>query len=171
MNLQNTKKGIYRICFCLICFFSANEVLCQELKDVEQSSISVYLQTGTMVFLHTGTFNLEYTFARVSNERIKFNSRIGIGGIAVAFGEGGSGVLAGVTMLTGKRQHHFESGLGLFLLVDSLRDYEDVLTESPDLIPLPLLEIGYRYQPPNGGITFKTTIGTLGLGVGLGYNF
>jgi hypothetical protein len=70
--------------------------------------------------------------------------------------------LATITMLTGKRNSHFELNTGTFIVSDSDDTNSGVY---------PLLAMGYRYQKPSGGFVFKTKIGILGLGIGLGYAF
>ena len=44
--------------------------------------------------------------------------------------------------------------------------------DNNDPFILPLLDVGYRYQKPEGGLIFKVKAGILGIfSVGLGYAF
>jgi hypothetical protein len=66
-------------------------------------------------------------------------------------------------LLTGRRSHHFELGLGPELWLDK-DEYTPVL--------VPFFEMGYRYQRPEGGLSLRVRAGlTSGLGLGLGYAF
>ena len=92
----------------------------------------------------------------------------------------GSGSL---TMLTGKNNKHFELNSGAFLGFRKLTD-ADLYDESPNAIPnqvvteptykkyiLPILNVGYRYQKPEGGFIFRANAGLISLGLSFGYAF
>jgi hypothetical protein len=75
---------------------------------------------------------------------------------------GGPGGLAAITMLTGKNNKHFELNGGVFVVIAS-RDF--------NMFYFPILDLGYRYQKPEGGFLFKAKVGISGIGIGLGYAF
>ena len=101
-----------------------------------------------------------------SSKKLTWFSRLGAGATYkwksnedILFGPSG---LAAITVLTGKRHNHFERKAGIFIVVYSDENNSGVI---------PRLDVGYHYQKPNGGFVFKTKIGILGLGIGLGYAF
>ena len=65
-------------------------------------------------------------------------------------------------MLTGKKNFHFELNAGVFSGKSS---------DDSNSITYPLLDLGWRYQKPDGGFIFKAKVGILGIGIGLGYAF
>lgn len=84
----------------------------------------------------------------------------GFGGVLLL--TGGPGGLAAITMLTGKNNNHFELNGGAFIGYDNYYN---------DMFYLPILDLGYRYQKPEGGFLFKAKVGISGFGFGLGYAF
>ena len=40
-----------------------------------------------------------------------------------------------------------------------------------NLFFLPVFDIGYRFERPEGGLLFKAKAGVMGIGIGLGYTF
>ncbi|MCK5441322.1 MAG: hypothetical protein KAJ23_05495 [Maribacter sp.] len=135
----------------------------QSIEQNELSKNSVYLDTG-IGFGGQVSFNYERQI--YSGEKVTWFGRLGAGAAYkwtsnddVSLGPGG---LAALTMLTGKGNNHFELNAGTFIVSDSDKNNSGVY---------PLLDAGYRYQKPGGGFIFKTKIGILGLGIGLGYAF
>lgn len=74
----------------------------------------------------------------------------------------GFGALGAIVLLSGKKAHHFEFNAGAIMA------YDNILKVPFALI---LLEGGYRYQKPKGGLLLKAKLGTSGIGAGLGYAF
>jgi hypothetical protein len=128
----------------------------------ELSKNSVYLDTGLG---YGGQVSINYERQIYSGEKLTWFGRVGAGAAYkwrnnnISSGPGG---LAAITMLTGKRNNHFELNAGTFIVSNSDDNNSGVY---------PLLDAGYRYQKPNGGFVFKAKIGILGLGIGLGYAF
>jgi hypothetical protein len=129
----------------------------------ELSKNSVYLDTGLG---YGGQVSINYERQIYSGEKLTWFGRVGAGAAYkwksnddISLGPGG---LAAITMLTGKRNNHFELNAGTFIVSDSDDNNSGVS---------PLLDVGYRYQKPNGGFVFKAKIGILGIGIGLGYAF
>tara|TARA_Y100000766_G_C18598344_1_gene455370 strand:- start:40 stop:546 length:507 start_codon:yes stop_codon:yes gene_type:complete len=123
-----------------------------------------------------------------SGEKVSWYGRLG-GGYGVNYSDGlfddklGWGGLAAISLLTGKKNNHFELNVGAFLGFDKLTD-ADLWDESPDAIPnqvvteltfekfiSPILNIGYRYQKPDGGFIFRANAGIISLGLSIGYAF
>lgn len=77
----------------------------------------------------------------------------------------GPGVLTGFTMLTGNKYSHFEASIGIFTL------YNITSYVNPGLYVHPVVNVGYRYQKPEGGFLFKSYLGNVGIGLGLGKAF
>ena len=75
------------------------------------------------------------------------------------------GVPVNLTALWGEDNGHFELTGGLALGV--WRDHGNYKNSGV----FPLLDIGYRYEPPGGGFIFRVKIGTGGLGIGMGLAF
>ena len=73
----------------------------------------------------------------------------GIGGRLLAVLErenkAGWGGLGAITMLTGKKNNHFELNSGAFIAVD----------EYGDKFIFPIFNTGYRFQKPEGGFVFQ----------------
>jgi hypothetical protein len=84
-----------------------------------------------------------------------------------------------LNLLSGSLNNHFELNLGIAFLFNETTDiyafgYDpDEQTPVPSKIKvcIPIFNIGYRYQKPQGGILFRTYLGLQGLGFGLGYAF
>ena len=94
-------------------------------------------------------------------EKVSWYGRIGAGfGADIAFDGGeGWGGLGAITMLTGKKNNHFELNAGAFI------------TEEGIFFPVPILNFGYRYQKPEGGFIFRANAGIISLGISFGYAF
>ena len=73
-----------------------------------------------------------------------------------------------INLITGRRNSYFEVDLGGRILFD-IKDYKNNPTFENRIFPI--VNIGYRYQKPKGGLFFKSLIGIDGLTLGLGYAF
>ena len=123
------------------------------------SKNSIYFDTGLIPGIHAF---VNYERSIYQGERVSWFGRAGFGIGGMLLSEGGFGGLGAVTMLTGKKNSHFELNAGIF----SGKDIDD-----SNSFAFPLLDVGYRYQKPNGGFIFKAKLGILGVGIGLGYAF
>jgi len=74
----------------------------------------------------------------------------------------GFGGLVGITLLGGTRNNHFLVSAGGSVIVFGSQSGRS------DTVLYPLLDLGYRYQKPEGGFIFFAKIGTPGIGIGLG---
>lgn len=129
------------------------------LAQTEMSKVNLYTSIGAVPGIEA-LVNIEYRI--YSGEKITWYGKAGVGFEGILLLSGGPGYLGGITMLTGKGNNHFDLSGALFFGYDSY--YEDNIL-------LPNLDLGYRYQKPNGGFIFKAKVGFLGIGIGLGYAF
>lgn len=125
----------------------------------------IYVEVGTYLLISGASINYDFHLKSLKEGKINLYGRGGLGGTAVFYGPAGLGGLGGVTMLTGKKNHHFEASLGAFVGNDNGQGYGD------GLFVLPLLDLGYRFQKPQKGFVFRAKAGILGVGIGLGYSF
>jgi hypothetical protein len=136
--------------------FSANA---QSLEKNEMSKNSIYFDTGIVPGVHAF---VNYERSLYQGKKVSWYGRAGFGYGGLLLSDGGLGVLGAITMLTGKKNSHFELNTGLF---------SGNNIEGSNSVTLPLFDVGYRYQKPEGGFIFKAKIGVLGIGFGLGYAF
>jgi hypothetical protein len=136
--------------------FSANA---QSLEKNEMSKNSIYFDTGIVPGVHAF---VNYERSLYQGKKVSWYGRAGFGYGGLLLVDGGFGGLGAITMLTGKKNPHFELNTGVF---------SGVNIDDSDSVTLPLFDVGYRYQKPTGGFVFKAKIGVLGIGFGLGYAF
>jgi len=145
-----------RLVFIGIMYFGLNsQIMAQEAF----SKINAYASIGAVPGLEA-LMNIEVLV--IDGGYLTWYGRAGLGYGGVLLAEGGPGVLAAMTMLTGRKNHHIEINGGAFVGYDNY--YGDTFV-------LPSLDLGYRFQKPSGGILFKIKAGILGYGLGLGYAF
>lgn len=143
----------------LFTIIGLSAVNCQVVSDSHLSKTVIYADAG----VHFGSqvsANIEFQIA--NGDKVTWYGRGGVGFAGVIMATGGPGVLGGVSMLTGRQNKYFELNGGAFVGKDVERD---------EVFVLPLVDVGYRYQKPEGGFVFKAKIGILGVGIGLGYAF
>jgi hypothetical protein len=152
---KNIKTGIIILLF----IFLNNFAVAQNNEKTVLSNINLYADAG-LHFAGQISINLEVKIH--SLKTLTFYGRGGYGEAAVMFGDSGRGWIGALTMLTGKKNNHFEMNGGAFFGKD---------TSSQESFVYPLLDLGYRYQKPEGGFIFRAKMGILGGGLGLGYAF
>ena len=137
--------------------------------------------------LHVGLFSqgvMNYEKQIYSGEKISLYGRLGGGyGLIMDFYStpNGWGGLGAVTMLTGKKNNHFELNAGGFLGIDKTTGYNRTGTGPSNYIyekevgyypfVFPIFNVGYRYQKPDGGFIFRANAGIISLGLSFGYAF
>ena len=118
--------------------------------------------------LHVGLFSqgvMNYERQIFSGKTVSWYGRLGggYGGWLEPFSaDYGWGGLGTITMLTGKKNNHFELNAGGFL------GFEDTYNEA---FIFPIFNVGYRYQKPEGGFIFRANAGIISLGLSFGYAF
>ena len=149
------KKITFIILLCL-CF----NISAQNNSDLISTPVknNVYFDLGGFPGAHI-FMNYERKVHESGN--ISLYGRVGFGYAGMIMVGSGGGVLGAATLLTGKGNSHMEFNLGVF----SSKDNNDYFI-------LPLLDVGYRYQKPEGGLIFKVKSGVLVIfSIGLGYAF
>ena len=121
---------------------------------------------------HIGLFSeasLNYERSIYSGEKISWYGRLGggWGGKVEWGGDFGWGGLGAITMLTGKKNNHFELNAGGFLGLDC----PCVIGKDGEAFIFPIFNVGYRYQKPEGGFIFRANAGIISLGLSFGYAF
>ena len=138
-------------------FCSQSLLYAQSSEQIQLSKNSVYLDATLAIFTQV---SINYERQILSGKKATLFGRIGVGETAQLSGESGSGALGAITFLTGKKNGHFELNAGTFIGSNSNSTFLH-----------PLLNIGYRYQKPDGGIILRTYAGIIGFGISLGYAF
>ena len=128
--------------------------------------------------LHVGLFTqavMNYEKQIYSGEKISLYGRLGggYGGWVDWFNSDfGWGGLGAITMLTGKKNNHFELNAGGFLGIEKVKgvgSYQGEVFYYPFVFPI--FNVGYRYQKPEGGFIFRANAGIISLGLSFGYAF
>ena len=91
------------------------------------------------------------------------------------------GRVGAITMLTGKKNNHFELNAGGFLGIEKTTRYNSSYYQQLYNVPqrevsyypfvFPIFNVGYRYQKPEGGFIFRANAGFISLGLSFGYAF
>jgi len=137
---------------------------CQSFVQAQSAEPSA-LSANTLYFdmslglLTQVSINYEYQIS--SREKVSWYARGGVvAGFLLPYDLPGYGGLAAATMLTGKKDNHFELNMGIM-----------VAGNQEGVIPIPLLTVGYRYQKPEGGFIFRANGGLAYVGVSFGHAF
>ena len=123
--------------------------------------------------LHVGLFSqgvMNYERQIFSGKTVSWYGRLGGGyGAWVEWGgDFGWGGLGAITMLTGKKNNHFELNAGGFLGTDG-EGFLGIVDGEAFIFPI--FNVGYRYQKPEGGFIFRANAGITSLGLSFGYAF
>ena len=144
-------------------FFICNNAAAQTQETTKLSNINLYVEASGFPGAQA-SINLEKRI--VSGDKVTLYGRVGGGTSGIMMTEtGGPGILGALAMLTGKKNNHFEISGGAFIGKNTSEYNEE------DMYYLPIINLGYRYQKPEGGYIFKARAGFLGVGIGLGYAF
>lgn len=157
MKKLTTKTFLVQFLFFILFALLINtEAKAQQSDSSKLSNINLYADAGFHVAGQV-SINLEKRIG--AGDKVTWYGRAGLGAAGVIMVDGGFGGLIAITMLSGTGKNHFEINGGVFFL------------SSKEILALPLLDLGYRYQKPGGGFLFKAKAGILGIGIGLGYAF
>ena len=137
--------------------------------------------------LHVGLFSqgvINYERQIFSGKTVSWYGRLGggYGGWLEPFSaDYGWGGLGAITMLTGKKNNHFELNAGGFLGIEKTTRYNSSYYQQLYNVPqrevsyypfvFPIFNVGYRYQKPEGGFIFRANAGIISLGLSFGYAF
>lgn len=139
----------------------------EAMDSIEFSRVNLYGEAGVFIpdFINYLSYSINSELRLYSAKKITWYGRLGLGA-AGTIGFGGPGGLAAINMLTGKSHNHFEMNGGVFIASSDNHD-----TGIRQVTIFPLIDLGYRYQKPEGGLIFKAKAGFLGVGLGIGYAF
>lgn len=136
-----------------------------DTSDTEKySKAHFYMDIGTVIAYSSATVNFEYNFLRSQSNLFALNGRIGPAYAVKNNEASGPGGIVGLTGLVGKTKHRFEVSGGAFF-------GNNTGFSNRELFTLPVFDIGYRYQKPQGGLILRAKVGTLGAGIGFGFAF
>jgi hypothetical protein len=136
-----------------------NSVAVNDSWPAKTSSFSLY---GSTLPELANVFNGSFEFLK-HREKIHHGFTTGLTMTFYwGFEEPDLGIHLAYTILTGKRNNHFESKLGG---VVNLFPFH---SGSVNTILLPVVSLGYRYQAPEGRKFFRVALSTAGLGIGFG---
>lgn len=184
----------YIFCLFLAFLLSNNSIEAQDTPDITVqdspglSNFNLNFEASTLIFVGSASVNIEGRIFSSDSEKIHFYARAGYGKVYQQIGilgalvfcdfstQSGSGGLLGLTMLTGGGNHHFEVNAGAFLGSFNNETTSGLLECDEELFdlwtsPLPVVDLGYRYQKPSQGFIFRAKVGNLGLGIGCGVAF
>lgn len=132
-------------------------------NDVNKNAIHFDFGLGPLV---ATTLNYERVLKVNESSSFQLRGRTGVLWGGIFFTEKDFlGIPLNVTALWGEGKGHFELTGGLALGIWR----ENASPKNPGVFPL--IDAGYRYEPPGGGFVFRIKIGTGGLGIGLGLAF
>lgn len=147
----------------LITFLFISSTIYAQNKSDAFGNHAIYADIGTIVLISGASLSYERKFHTNATEQVRFFGRLGLAGTAIFYGPGGPGGVGGITLLTGKRNHHFMASGGIFVG----QDFE----MNTGIYALPMLDIGYRFQRPQGGFLLLAKAGVFGVGIGIGGSF
>lgn len=160
----------------LLCCFGSLLVAQPQVSQPKKNRVwadigYVYPILGVIV----GQYVYERSLWRNSDYGLEVNLKAGLGSFGGLWGGylcwgGGAGVVLGRT------RNKFEFNLGGLrpqFLLDPFYDRSPFIQnrDETDIRFWPLAEIGYRYEPPEGGFIARIKIGTAGIGGGVGWAF
>jgi hypothetical protein len=156
-------KTLYSILkLIVLTFLLSSNILAEPPAKSERSKINLYIDAGTFVVVNSVFVNLEVHIASSQSEKMHLYVRGACGSVGTMLGgsgtssnDGGTSILA-LTLLTGEANHHFDTSAGICQI---------------DGMALPFIDLGYRFQKPEGGVVFRGKVGILGVGVGFGFAF
>lgn len=145
-------------------------------KSFSKNTVSI--DGGIMFLIVSGwvTYSANYECLLIKGDYNLMYARIGFGYAAYgtdAYSYEGLQIPVTMNVLYGKDNNHFEVDFGGRFVYDNYRNFKPNVPDSKykPIAIFPIVNIGYRYQRPKGGVFFKSLIGIDGLTLGLGYAF
>jgi hypothetical protein len=154
-----------------ILLFGQNDII----KNIDLTKNNIYAEGHVGLFTK---FALNYERQISSGEKVSWYGRLG-GGWGADFSYGifaetsAWGGLGTITMLTGKKNSHFELNAGAFFSPKGEVSLGFAMGDSntDGVFIFPIFNIGYRYQKPSGGFIFRANVGAISTGLSVGYAF
>ncbi len=183
VNTTYALKNLFYLCltFLLSTHMIRAQVGTQTDSIGEMSNFTVYGEASTYLVVSSVSINFERRLYSSSSQKFHLYGRAGYGYVDVqnlffCSGKTAVGGLFSFTILTGKGDHHFEADAGIYFGTFKNKEIDSWLISGPcnektGSRVIPLIDLGYRYQIPEGGFLFRARAGTYGLGVGFGYAF
>lgn len=169
------------LCISLMIFLFSNLIIGQTQSNSDMARFNVQVEASSFILINAFSVSAEGRIISSNNNKIHLLGKAGIGSLSIAtiFCETlkSTGGNLGLTMLTGKGDHHFELNGAVFLGSFKYKDDElGILNCADDGVNLgfraqPLVDLGYRFQRPGEGFIFRAKIGFTGLGIAVGYAF
>jgi hypothetical protein len=129
-----------------------------------RKSSGISLSYTTMGGFNTIPLNVEFLW---HGNKFHHGIRTGLLGVFLDVYRGAqAGPMLGYTFMTGKGKNHFELMAGVVYLPVWLYGEDRFTGDDEKLVPL--AQVGYRYQKPDGRMFFRAYLGIGGIGVGAG---
>ena len=129
---------------------------------------AIFIELESIVMIGDVAINYERNLIARNNNSFLLNLRSGFGryyGATLGGTEKGLGFKMSLNLLKGNEKNYFETNFGLGL---GYVNYCEMNFGCPDRRVWPIVNIGYRYQ---SDIIFRCSVGTLGIGISLGFPF
>lgn len=147
----------------ILLYLSSNSVIGQstDLTQNTHTKFNIYADVSSWLVFNQSTISIERKIF-TARDKISLYIKGGLGGVIIFYGTEGWGPLGGFTMLFGRGNNHLETAIGI-----------NYILAGPDIDAnlIPMIDAGYRYQKPEGGLIFRAKAGIMGLGFGFGYAF
>ncbi|BAU53170.1 hypothetical protein [Mucilaginibacter gotjawali] len=176
----------FKFIFCLIIYFLfSNSLKAQSVKPLAaDSSLKTRAQNVYVEFAGPGLYFSANYDTRFSKRRDGIGGRIGVGYLD-NYGSSFTSVPVQLNYLLGKKSKYFEAGLGATWVYFRAPGnvYSDIIyfnrTRGGNSTVLGTMTFGYRYQPVDGGFSFRASFNPLFnssnfepyVGISLGYTF
>ncbi len=160
----------------VVFLISICNLLGQFSEPPKRSNVGIYLHGGVGL-INSISANVEFKLARTPSNRFHVLGRVGVAGVSVVplfCGDNinAKGVVAGLTFLTGRKNSHLEINTGMFINSSDKQRNKSFFCNGELDSMVPIFEVGYRYQKPEGGLILRVTAGSLGLvGISIGSSF
>jgi hypothetical protein len=166
--MKKTTKQIMTFLIILFALFNCSLKLSGQDNlnaTFKKNVVSVDLAT----FKFIGMSSINYERSLFDSKHLKILINTGIGGwyfTTISKWYYGCSIPLSINNLIGKNNNYFEIDIGVRYTSFNKRSEKDLSSL------FPILNLGYRYQRPNGkGIIFRSFLGFSGIGLGLGKAF
>lgn len=167
-----------KLIFTAAALFFLTNVHAQDSTNIRSDMFVVSSEISTWVLAGSASIHFEGRITSSKTRDIAVYGRLGlmVGYIDPIFCklDKFTGQILGLSAVNGSGNHHFELATGIYLLSDNKQavSNEPLFSCEPRTKNhMAFVDLGYRYQKPEGGIIFRAKVGLLGIGLGLGYAF